>query len=52
MVRNGGVTPAHVGNSERKMARRTKRRKGAPYPIASARPRRLVSVRDAVETVR
>jgi hypothetical protein len=50
--RNGGVTPAHVGNSEREMAPRMKRRKGAPYPIAFARPHRLVSVRDAVETVR
>ncbi|KAF8486053.1 hypothetical protein DFH94DRAFT_678807 [Russula ochroleuca] len=37
---------------EREMAPRMKRRKGAPYPIAFARPHRLVSVRDAVETVR
>jgi hypothetical protein len=41
--------PADVGNQNEEMAPRDE--KGAPYPTALARPRRLVSVRHAVHTV-
>ena len=37
--------------SEREMAPRWSEWEGAPYPVASARPRRLVSVCGAVEAV-
>ena len=33
------------------MAPRWREREGAPYPVASARPRRLVSVCSAIEAV-